>query len=436
MRGGMPLAGSVAPDGYKHAMVLSFAAAIAAASTVRLANVPRSTEIDVLLAIAAALGAEVSHDPGGVTIDTAPLHGWVVPAALSRAIHGSLYLVPALLGRFGRVTFSGSGGDAIGHRDHGGARPSAHVIEVLAAFGARFEENADGSITGTAGPLRADTIDIMAWSDDRSLLSGPLVSGATKTALLAALQSPSATLIRNPHDKEAAGDLIRFARAAGAAVERTPDGWLVTRPLRTGRPVAHTVMADPTEVMTWISAAVFTGSRLTIGPFDTEPVREALRYEAPVFAAMGIELAWRDDGLTVSAPRVPQAAHVEANVRGVSTDNHPFFTLMLTGADGASSVTDRVWHHRFAYADCLTALGADLTVSVPTVSIRPRRPYLRGRRLAPTDTRAAAVSLLAALAVPGETRISGLAHLHRGYARLPSKLAGLGAALAPASGRE
>jgi UDP-N-acetylglucosamine 1-carboxyvinyltransferase len=424
--GGTGLSGSVAPGGYKHAMVLSIAASVFSDAPVVIANAPSSTETDVLLSILAELGAGVRRAGTDLEIDTSTLRSCTIPSALSGTIHGSLYLLAPLLGRFGRVSFSGAGGCSIGDPGRNGARPLDHVIEVLESFGARFRIGADGMVEGRAEGLACDEIDIMRWSDDPSRLSGPLVSGATKTALLAALQASRPTTIRNPHDKEACGDLIRLGQRAGAVIERVPGAWIVTASMTRRRPWTHRVMADPTEVMTWICAAVVTRSTLTIGPFDVEAVRAALRYEAPTFQAMGIEFQWRPEHLVVVPPAELRPVDVEAEVCGISTDNHPFFTLMLAGAAGPSSVTDLVWRHRFGYVSCLNQLGTDLTVRPPTVHIAPREPHLCGKDLAPGDTRAAGVTILAALVVPGETRVRNLSHLHRGYDGLLPKLSKLG----------
>jgi UDP-N-acetylglucosamine 1-carboxyvinyltransferase len=184
--------------------------------------------------------------------------------------------------------------------------------------------------------------------------------------------------------------------------------------------------------MTWICASVVTRSPLQVRAFDAALVQDALRYEAPYFDAMGIELAWRERDVSIRPPEIVLPIAVEAEVRGVSTDNHPFFTLMLTFAAGPSTVTDRVWRHRFGYVECLNRLGTDLTITPPSVRVAPSCPYVADQVLAPSDTRAAAVSLLAALSVPGRTRIRCLSHLHRGYERLPSKLRSLGAQIGPA----
>lgn len=427
IEGGAALRGAVAPSGYKHAMVLAVAAAVLCASEVRLRCPPRTEEARVLCEILEHLGGRTCWDGPDLVLDTAPLERWSVPPRLSTAIHGSVYLVPALLGRFGRVVFGGGGGDAIGSPTHGGARPMQHMLEVLEAFGARFERRADGLFEGHAAALVCDELDIMHWSDDPHVLAGPLVSGATKTALLAALSSERPTVIRNPHDKEAAHDLLGLAARAGALVERRPEGWVVERPLTRGAPVEHSVMPDPTEVMTWIAAATFTRSPLTIGPFETTAVRAALRYEAPAFERMGLALRWHEHALEVGVPDELRAVDVESEVRGISTDNHPFFALMLTSATGPSRVTDLVWRHRFDYTRGLVQLGADLHVEPPSVHIRPSRLHRGGQLLTPQDTRATAVAILGALVVEGITRVRGLSHLHRGYVRFPEQLRALGA---------
>jgi UDP-N-acetylglucosamine 1-carboxyvinyltransferase len=431
IEGGHELDGEVPVEGYKHSFVLTVAASLLFSDTVEILNVPETLETRVLCRILQRLGAEVERGKGTLRIQARTLQDRPVPASDSTLIHGSLYLIPALLGRFGAVEIGLAGGCKIGDPGRGGARPTEHIISVLERFGARFEAT-NGRVRGRCSRLVAQEIDISDYSACSDIVTGPYISGATKAAILAALAAEGTTVIRNPYYKEAVADFLAFLRGGGCQIEEGSERIVIEGNPQLGS-TFHWLMSDTTEIVTFIACAVNLRARFTITGLTVETARRWLAPELAKLRAMGVELQWGSDRLTVIPPEVVRGVDIEATSLGLNTDSQPFFTLMLLSADRPTRVIDRVWKHRFGYAHELTRLGADLSVGDGMVLVGPRRPGLAGRCVRASDTRAAAVVVLAALGIAGTTVVDGLEHIERGYEQFLPKLQALGAVIRPLS---
>ncbi|MGW1059912.1 hypothetical protein [Micromonospora rubida] len=428
IQGGRPLAGAIPIAGFKHALVSVLAGAVAVGGRVSLANVPDLDDTRVLCDAVEHLGGTALHDPARATVelDLTGLTGAEVPSELSTRVHGTLYLVPALLARTGRVRAAGFGGCRIG-ASAGGARPVHHIVDVLRRFGA--EVDAEGEdLFATADRLTGIEIDMRDYMDDPLLMTGPLYSGATKTALLVAAAAEGSSVIHHPYPKPDVTELVASLQAAGIAVEQGPTSVTIHGTGRRDACYVHRLPADGLEALTYLTGALHLAGdlRLTgVGPADLAGIAA----EVDVLAAMGVGLSWNADGdLIARAGREPlRATDVTVASRGVFSDAQPFLTLLLTGADGPARVRDTVWHNRFQYATQLTALGADITLSPGEALVRPRRPDRAGQVLQAMDVRGAAVLVLAALGVDGPTTVHGVSHLARGYDDLFGKLTRVGA---------
>ncbi len=411
-------------SGYKHAVTVLVAAAIAHGRSAILRNVPRTTEITRLCEIVEDLGGGGSIADGAWELHAAGVRDETVPAYPSRAIHGSLYLAPALLARHGRVAFPGAGGDQIGPAKLGGARPIGHIAATMERFGASVR--CSTGIEATARSLRGCCIDVMDFSTHSERLRGPYASGATKTALLLGSVADGRTEIRHPVDVDATRELCAFLRACGCSVVQDEGVWTLTG--GGGRAtVTHEVVSDSTEVVTFVACAAHLGASLVLTGITTERTRHALAEELRVLEAIGVPLNWGRDCLRVGHVDHLEPACIEVECNGFSTDAQPIFALLLLDAAGESCITDHVWQDRFKYAQLLRAMGAQLSVEGNRLRLEQSALRAPTRPLRPTDSRAAAVALLAALGVAGATRIDDEGHLDRSYDSMVAKLGHVGA---------
>ncbi|MEV0261223.1 hypothetical protein AB0I49_07750 [Streptomyces sp. NPDC050617] len=430
VRGGRTLSGDVRVPGFKHAFVTVLAGALTGRSTVTIDNCPAIEETRVLLALARDLGAGVRHDGSTVRIDPAGLTGRTLDARLVDRIHGAVYLLPALLARSGRVHLPAAGGCRIG--DEGsGARPVRQYAEVLQRFGAEVTVGADGSLTVRADRLTACELDLRDWTSDRELRSGPLYSGATKMAILTAASAHGTTRLRHPYPKPDVTELVRLLDATGRATRHTPEGDVLIEGRPDGghgRPVRHVLVSDLITVVTWATAAALTKSTVRLTGLTPDRLAAGLAPEIALARAMGLD--WRPTADTLELTGEPPTAPVDVTVasHGIYSDSQPFFMLLATMAPGVSHLRETVWRRRFTHVPELRRLGADIEVSDARARVTggcpPSRP---DQSVTGGDLRAAAALLLAALAIPGEVRVGGAAHLVRGYEDLVTDLVRLGA---------
>jgi UDP-N-acetylglucosamine enolpyruvyl transferase len=429
VRGGRQISGTVETSGFKHSLVTAVAAACLGQTTVRIDNCPAITEATVLAELVRAAGGSADLTGSSLLLDASGIATPELDPGLVAAIHGSVYLAPALLVRFGSVTVPGSGGCRIGS-GAGNGRPVEHYVDVLGRFGATASVHTDGGFTATADALRPTEIDLFDYTEGGSR-SGPCYSGATKVAVLAAAGAKGISVLRNPYPKPDVTDMIALLTLMGADIEQPGDDLVVVNgdPDRLRLPTSWTLLPDLMEIVTWICVgATVCPDGLTVTGPQMRKAALALAPEIAVLDEMGVPVEVGVSSITTRPPTRPAVIDVTAASHGVFSDSQPFIALLACAADGVSHIRDTVWTRRFGYADQLNRLGTTMRQSRGQLSITgPRPPFLSGQRLSASDLRAAAVLLIAALQVPGRTDIDGLHHLARGYADLPGELVRLGA---------
>lgn len=428
IEGGRRLHGTVALPGTKHGTVLAFAAAVATGATLTLKDVPAITDRYVLAEIVRGLGGKVAESATGTDVEVnGAIDDDEVPRELARQVHGSLYMVPAVLANKGSVVFHGAGGDGLGRFERGLARPVEHMLDVMSAFGAEWSWADDGLLRVRADRLSPATLDLRRWSTDPLSPEGPHVSGASKTALLMAAATPGTSTILYPHAREAQHELISVLRGLGTHIEQRDACWLVTG--GTPAPSAtHRLMPCPVEFATWQAIAVVTGSEFTAVCGDVPRLVSAVHRELDLLAGLGVKPRFEPAGLVLGPASGPYPGReLVAESTGISTDITPLLTLVLNGATSPSTVRDLIWGDRFDYADQLARLGATMAVRDGRLVVDPTALRPSARPLTPSDTRSAAVCVAAALSVSGRTVVHGIDHLDRGYGDLAGRLRALGA---------
>ena len=434
--GGRPLRGAVRLAGFKHSLVLTVAYLLGRGGPARLVNVPDLFEVEVYEELLPAIGvtglrreqeslswAGISHTGDVIRL----------PEIADR-IHGSLYLLPALVASGRPVVFDGFGGCRIGDGPNG-QRPWRHVVDVMCRFGARFTETAGGAVVHAPSGFTGADVDLLDYASDRGSAAGPEYSGATKAAVLAAALGDGRSVLRTPYLKSELRSLLDVVESTGVAVLRNADDVVIKVGAETATAArAGTVRVPPDllEAATWITSVGVAGGRLEIRGITADLLDRDLPHETAIWRAVGIEVAPNatDDGVVVSAPASGLLAPMpDIGVRpdGIYSDCHPLLAVLATRCAGVTTITDQVWTNRYAYAEGLGRLGADVTVDERGVHIGPsiglREP---SGPLPATDLRCAAAYLLASLRVPAPTTVTGAQHLRRGYGGLVEKLFGMG----------
>lgn len=433
IRGGKRVGGTVRASGFKHALVSVVGAAIGADQPLVVQNCPDIEETRVLAELVRAAGGQADFRESVLTVDGAGISTANLPSQWASRIHGSVYLLPALLGRFGRLQLPVSGGCQIGEGP-GGRRPTEHYLRIFKEFGARCHVKPDGSVVVEADRLTGKEIDLLDYTHDRALRTGPLYSGATKTALLTAAMAEGTSVLRSPYAKPDVTELVAVLKAYGVPITKESDDTLVVTgsggllPGLAGT-VTHELIPDLIELVTWIAVGALLAHEpfVVTGPRMAD-ARTALAPECAVLDALGVSLVWGYEKLVIFPATALAPVDVLVASHGVFSDSQPLLALLASRAPGRSTITETVWSHRFGYAEGLSTLGMSVQNSGTELAIEGRwDPSPRDATIAANDLRGAAALLIAALLTPGATILTGADHLARGYPDLPGALVALGA---------
>jgi UDP-N-acetylglucosamine 1-carboxyvinyltransferase len=414
VEGGTPLRGEIRPAGNKNEALPLIAAALLTEEPVTLHNVPRIRDVRGMLEIADALGAKVEElDPHSVRI-TGTLTGSEVPQALAGEIRASLLFAGPLLARLKRVTLGLPGGDVIGRR-----RNDTHFL-ALRALGAELDVARDGYALKTSGLKGADVV-----LDEASVT-------ATENVLLAAVLASGRTVIRNaasePHVQQLGIALMKMgARIVGVGTNTiTIDG------AERLRGVEHTILSDHMEVGSLIGAAAMTHGEITI----KNAVPQYLRMTRMVFQRLGVETEVRGDDLFVKAK---DHYEIEEDIGGaiptIKSQIWPGFpsdltsiaTAMATQAKGTVLIHEWMFPGRMYWVSSLESMGARLVLSDPHRVVVMGPAQLYGTDLRSPDIRAGMALLAATLCAKGQSVMSNVEQIDRGYEELDTRLRALGA---------
>ena len=430
------LSGIVTPKGFKHTFVPIAAASLLLDGPLVLSNVPSIADTHAMSNVIRFLGGHISPvEPDGLFVDPKAVRFREIPDLLTSETHGALYFLPTMLARFGRMSLGRTGGCRLGNLDVGGERPLHHLLSVMRAFGAHCVHEGD-TITGHCTKLYGTSIDIRTFSERTNILCGPLVSGATKTALLTAALAFGESEVVYPYRKPDVDHLVQMLTNAGLVIETTPQRIRIQGTggrLLSG--VHHELPPDFIHIFTLIATSVYLEQPISIRVPDLLNLQLGLKSELARLKSLGIQLNHHatSDGwvhINVIPPKTMEGGiHIDVTSESIYSDNQPFFALMLTKASRPSTITDGVWKHRFDYAYQLNKLGANMNLNGNRLQIRPRRPSVSDCTVTAIDLRAAATLIIAALGIDGHTAVSGIGHLFRGYENLLGDFRLLGATI-------
>jgi UDP-N-acetylglucosamine 1-carboxyvinyltransferase len=415
VRPGGPLEGVVRAGGAKNSVLKLMAACLLAEGRHELDNVPRITDVEIMAEVLRALGCEVErHGPDRLVVDT-PATDRLVPVApyeLVEKMRASIVVLGPLLARCGTARVSMPGGDDFG------SRPIDIHLAGLEAMGVRFSTT-HGYVEGeVADPTRR-------LAGAHLVLEYPSHT-ATDNLLMAAALAKGTTVIDNAAREPEVGDLAALLSAMGASIEGVGTSRLVVEGAERLEPVAHRVIPDRVVAATYLTAPALAGGRVCVADARPEHMESLLRK----FEAMGLEVGFGPEGLsTTRRGRIRSVDVATLPYPGVATDYKPFLVTALTVAEGVGIVSENLFEGRFRYVDELRRMGADIRTEGHHAVVRGVE-RLSGAPVKAPDIRAGAALVLAGLAAEGETVVSGVAHVERGYDDLVGHLASLGATVA------
>ncbi|MCC6613566.1 MAG: UDP-N-acetylglucosamine 1-carboxyvinyltransferase [Anaerolineae bacterium] len=415
IRGGEPLNGTIKPGGNKNAALKMLAACLLTDEPVILTNVPDILDMRTGIEIMRQLGAAVEW----LNADTLRVHAQNITTSqvdkqLAGKMRSSIIFAGPLLGRMGEIILPPPGGDAIGER-----RLDSHVV-ALRKLGADIDY--DGVFTMRASELHGATI----------LLPEASVT-ATENALMAAVLAKGTTVINNAASEPHVQDLCRMLNALGGQIEGIGSNRLTIQGVERLHGGEARIGADFMEVGSFIGAAAMTGGAITLESADPQ----YLDMIALVYERLGV--VWETRGSDIYVPP-GQAMMIQADLGNripiIKAQPWPAFPpdlmsialVMATQCAGTVLFHDWMYESRFFFTDKLVQMGARITLCDPHRVLVQGPSALRGvAHISSPDIRAGMALLLAALAAKGETRISNVHQIDKGYANVEQKLRALGA---------
>ena len=409
VQGGRPLFGEVEISGAKNAAVAIIPAALLVDGVCRIENIPQISDVTMSLKILEQLGANIrSINPHVVEIDCRHIRSTRTSYELSRKIRASYYLIGALLGRFGQAEVAMPGGC-----NFGGVRPIDQHVKGFTALGAKVVVEG-GFIHASAenGRLKGANI----YLDVVSV-------GATMNIMMAAVMAEGNTVIENAAKEPHIVDLANFLNSMGANIRGAGTDTIKIRGVDHLSGGSYAIIPDQIEAGTYMAAVAATGGQVLVKniiPKHMDCITAKLQ-------ECGVEVEEREDTLLVRRTGELHRANVKTMpYPGFPTDMQPQITTVLSLAEGTSLVTEGVWSNRYRYVDELRRMGASIQVDEKTAVVEGV-DHLTGAPIQAYDLRAGAAMVIAALAAHGQSEISCVQYIERGYEDIVSKLRALGA---------
>ena len=407
--GGARLVGEVEVVGAKNSALKLMAVALLARGRTTLTNVPAIADVSIMAELLRRLGVAVDYDPtaGVVVLDVPETLGHRADYELVRALRASISVLGPLVARVGEADVAVPGGDAIGSR---GLDLHAAGLEAL---GATVQVTHGYLVAKAPGGLRGAEI----------RLDFPSV-GATENILTAAVLARGRTVIDNVAKEPEIVDIVQMLTSMGARIEGAGTTRLVVDGVDELDPTTHRVVADRITAGTWAFAAATTRGDVEV----VGGVAEHLRAPLSSLAAAGCAVETTERGFRVaSGPARPAAFDVATlPYPGFPTDLQPFALTYNAVAQGSAMVTENLFEARFRTVQELARLGADAQIDGHHVMTHGV-PILSGAPVESSDIRSGAALVIAGLVADGETLVSGVHHIDRGYPSFEVALRALGA---------
>ncbi|MDY5624351.1 MAG: UDP-N-acetylglucosamine 1-carboxyvinyltransferase [Eubacteriales bacterium] len=410
INGGKRLEGAVTISGAKNAALAIIPAVILSGESCLLENLPEIEDVRIVEEILTSMGAAISRTPdGSMRIDPSGINTFSVTGEMVSSMRASYYLLGALLGRYKKAEIALPGGCAIGQR------PIDQHIKGMRALGADIVIQG-GSVKARADRLRGAEI----YLDVVSV-------GATINIMLAAVAAEGQTIIANAAKEPHVVDVANFLNMMGANVKGAGTDVIRIQGGRRLHGCTYAVIPDQIEAGTFMIAAAATRGDVIINnviPTHLEAISAKLMES-------GVTVSEGDDGrdffIRVSADKRPRAVNIKTlPYPGFPTDLQQPMMALLATAEGNSFIMENIFENRFNHVPELAKMGACISISSRTATVEGVE-RLYGAPLCASDLRAGAALVIAALAAEGESTISQIHFIDRGYEFLEQKLRALGA---------
>ena len=395
VNGGKKLSGRITVQGAKNSVLPVLAGTILCDGECVIKNCPNLSDVNTSVKILKQLGCECSDGENTVLVNSKSIDSYRIPEDLMREMRSSVVFLGAIIGRTKKAVISSPGGCELG------PRPIDLHLSALKKMGVEIKEE--------HGFLYCDAKNGLKGAEIH--LGFPSV-GATENIILAAATADGITVIHNAAREPEISDLADFLNSAGARIYGCGSDTIYIHGVKKLNGTVHTIIPDRIVAVTYMAAAGITGSKITLDNIMPSHMVSSLS----VFRESGCEIDVSGKTLTITAPKkLNRSPTIRSLVYpGFPTDAGPLVISMLTRAKGTSVFVENIFENRFRYVDELNRLGAKIKTE-GKIAVIEGAQELSGANCKCTDLRGGAALVVAALAANGETEITEISHILRGY---------------------
>lgn len=404
IEGGYPLHGKIVVSGAKNSAVALLPAAILCDGIVTIDNVPMISDIDAIKEILMYLGAKIECEKDKITIDSRNIQNRVIPESLAKKLRASYYFMGALLGKFQKTEMSFPGGCSIG------ARPIDLHLKGFEDLGATVSSNENQYLVEAPKLLGTD-------------LYVKHSVGATVNLLLSSVFAEGITTIHDAAKEPEITNVVELLQNMGANIRGKGTATLIIEGVTKLHSASISVIPDRIEAGTYVIAGALCGNQLEI----TNIIPEHLNSLIEILQKMEADITILKNSIIVNKKENLLPANIKTEVYpGFPTDLQQPMTTLLTTVSGSSTLEETIYENRFKHVSYLNQMGASITIQdKKLIIIAPTE--LKGKEVVATDLRAGASLVLAGLLATGETTITEVEHILRGYENIIEKLTNVGA---------
>ncbi|MGN1114420.1 MAG: UDP-N-acetylglucosamine 1-carboxyvinyltransferase [Oscillospiraceae bacterium] len=400
------ISGEIAVQGAKNSVLPLLAASVLPKGKTIIHNCPKLSDVFASCRILNCLGFDCKFNDHTVIVNSDSISNSFVPESLMREMRSSIVFMGAILGRTGSCRLSFPGGCELG------PRPIDLHLSAFRQMGVIINEEHGVLDCQTPKGLKGARIN----------LSFPSV-GATENIMLAACAAKGDTVIYNAAREPEIADLAGFLNACGARINISENGIVYITGVKELHGCEYTVMPDRIVACTLLGAAAVTGGEIALTHANAHDIATVL----PIFEQMGCGVYTCEDKIYLNGRRNLKAVKTIRTMPypGFPTDAQAIIMATLTKAQGTSVIVENIFENRYRHVDELVRMGADIKVEGKVAVIEGVKK-LYGANVVATDLRGGAALVIAALAAEGETIISNVKYIDRGYEEIENQLSSVG----------
>ncbi|MTI80595.1 MAG: UDP-N-acetylglucosamine 1-carboxyvinyltransferase [Firmicutes bacterium] len=405
VKGGNQLKGNIRVNGAKNAVLPIIAGTLLTSGECILHDIPGLTDVFTIGEVLRYLGAEVEFKDEQMRVKVVNINTSEAPYDYVRRMRASFLVMGPLLARTGKARISLPGGCAIG------SRPIDLHLKGFDALGAKITYG-KGYIEAAANKLVGNSI----------YLDFPSV-GATENIMMAATMAEGKTVIENAAEEPEIVDLANFLNSMGAKIKGAGTKVIRIEGKKELTGTTHPVIPDRIEAGTYMVAAAMAGGDVLV----ENVIEEHLKPVVAKLQEAGVEVKEEENGMRVRSDRQIKGVDIKTlPYPGFPTDMQAQMMALMTVAQGTSVVTETVFENRFMHVNELKRMGAKIKTEGHTAIVYgPNK--LNGATVKASDLRAGAALIIAGLAAEGETEVTNINHIDRGYYKIEQKLTSIGA---------